>query len=60
MGQNVIINSQDVDKYLDEQEKSFLSGIVWKIERLKAAENDPNQLKLSIVEDRLVSTGTQS
>lgn len=43
---DVILASQDIERYLDEHDKSELSRIIWKMEQLKAAENDPNQLQL--------------
>jgi hypothetical protein len=57
MSENVILNGQDIERYLDENDKSELSRIIWKMEQLKAAENDPNQLRLDIVDDQLVSLG---
>ncbi|HEY2492643.1 MAG TPA: hypothetical protein VGI33_07015 [Paenibacillus sp.] len=53
----VILDSGDIEKYLDEHEKSLLSGLLWKIEQLKAIENDPNQLKLDIVDHQLITLG---
>lgn len=46
LAKNVELNSNDIEKYLDDYDKSELSRIIWKVEQLKAAENDPNQLKL--------------
>lgn len=57
MSKNVILNGQDIERYLDENDKSELSRIIWKMEQLKAAENDPNQLRLDIVDDQLVLPG---
>ena len=53
----VILENEDIEKYLDEYEKSVLSGLLWKIEQLKAIENDPNQLKMDIVDHQLISQG---
>lgn len=57
MLEQVIIKIEDIEKYLDEHEKSLLSGLLWKIEQLKAIENDPNQLKLDIVDHQLITLG---
>lgn len=57
MLEQVIIEIEDIEKYLDEHEKSLLSGLLWKIEQLKAIENDPNQLKLDIVDHQLITLG---
>ncbi|MEK3735672.1 MULTISPECIES: hypothetical protein [Paenibacillus] len=51
----VILESEDIERYLDEHEKSLLSGLLWKIEQLKTIENDPNQLKMDIVDHQLIS-----
>ncbi|MEK4196180.1 MULTISPECIES: hypothetical protein [Paenibacillus] len=51
----VILESEDIERYLDEYEKSLLSGLLWKIEQLKTIENDPNQLKMDIVDHQLIS-----
>ncbi|MEK3699316.1 MULTISPECIES: hypothetical protein [unclassified Paenibacillus] len=50
----MLIN-QDVERYLDEHDKSELSRIVWKMEQLKAADNDPNQLQLVLNENVLTT-----
>ncbi|OMC72985.1 hypothetical protein BK121_08715 [Paenibacillus odorifer] len=55
MSENVVLNGQDINRYLDENDKSELSRIIWKMEQLKSAENDPNQLKLDIVDNQLVT-----
>jgi hypothetical protein len=57
MLEQVIIEIEHIEKYLDEHEKSLLSGLLWKIEQLKAIENDPNQLKLDIVDYQLITLG---
>ncbi|WP_405176313.1 hypothetical protein MHI27_11770 [Paenibacillus sp. FSL H8-0261] len=57
MSENVILNGQDIERYLDENDKSELSRIIWKMEQLKATENDPNQLRLDIIDDQLVFPG---
>ncbi|MDH6373574.1 hypothetical protein M2444_005406 [Paenibacillus sp. PastF-3] len=57
MLEQVIIEIEDIEKYLDEHEKSLLSGLLWKIEQLKTIENDPNQLKLDIVDHQLITLG---
>lgn len=46
--ESIILLSQDVERYLDEHDKSELSRIVWKMEQLKAAEKDPNQLQMGL------------
>jgi hypothetical protein len=55
MSENVVLNGQDIKRYLDENDKSELSRIIWKMEQLRSAENDPNQLKLDIVDNQLVT-----
>lgn len=50
----IVITSHDVEKYLNEHDKSELSRIIWKVEQLKAAENDTNQLTAEIVDDSLL------
>lgn len=50
---DVVLESQDIDRYLDENDKSELSRIIWKIEKLKSAENDPNQLTATLSENSL-------
>lgn len=50
---DVILASQDIERYLDEHDRSELSRIIWKVEQLKAAENDPNQLQLVLNENAL-------
>lgn len=51
---DVVLESQDIDRYLDEHDKSELSRIIWKVEQLKAAENDPNQLRAELSGNTLV------
>ncbi|MHA6530224.1 hypothetical protein [Paenibacillus sp. BAC0078] len=53
MSKNVTLKGVDIERYLDEQEKSELSRIIWKIEQLKAVENDPNQLQAEVIDDVL-------
>lgn len=50
---DVILESQDIERYLDEHDKSELSRIIWKMEQLKAAENDPNQLTAELLANNL-------
>ncbi|MEK4451594.1 hypothetical protein [Paenibacillus sp. FSL L8-0506] len=51
--QDIVLASQDIERYLDEHDKSELSRIIWKVEQLKAAENDPNQLTATLSENSL-------
>jgi hypothetical protein len=57
--ESIILLSQDVERYLDEHDKSELSRIIWKMEQLKAAENDPNQLKMELSGNILTSPETE-
>jgi hypothetical protein len=50
---DVILASQDIERYLDENDKSELSRIIWKVEQLKSAENDTNQLTATLSENSL-------
>ncbi|WP_143762701.1 hypothetical protein [Paenibacillus odorifer] len=50
---DVVLASQDIERYLDEHDKGELSRIIWKVEQLKAAENDPNQLTAMLAENAL-------
>ncbi|GGF73227.1 hypothetical protein GCM10010912_18050 [Paenibacillus albidus] len=51
---SVTLENRDIEKYLDEHDKSELSRIIWKMEQLKAAENDPNQLQAELLGNDLV------
>ncbi|AIQ29330.1 hypothetical protein P40081_15090 [Paenibacillus sp. FSL P4-0081] len=53
--ESIMLLNQDVERYLDEHDKSELSRIVWKMEQLKAADNDPNQLQLVLNENVLTT-----
>ncbi|OMF30921.1 hypothetical protein NSU01_20015 [Paenibacillus sp. FSL H8-0259] len=53
--ESIMLINQDVERYLDEHDKSELSRIVWKMEQLKAADNDPNQLQLVLNENVLTT-----
>ncbi|MNC15679.1 hypothetical protein D3C75_635030 [compost metagenome] len=56
--QDVVLASQDIEKYLDEHDKSELSRIIWKVEQLKTAHNDPNQLQMGLSGDILTPPET--
>lgn len=57
--ESIILLSQDIERYLDEYDKSELSRIVWKMEQLKAAENDPNQLQMGLRGNKLTLAETE-
>ncbi|WP_036704197.1 hypothetical protein [Paenibacillus graminis] len=54
MSKVITLFSADIDRYLDEHDKSELSRIIWKMEQLKAADTDPNQQSFEITDDILM------
>lgn len=56
---DVVLESQDIERYLDEHDKRELSRIIWKVEQMKAAENDSNQLQMELSGDILTTPETE-
>ncbi len=59
MENDVVIKGQDVERFLNDHDKSELSRIIWKVEQLKAADNDPNQQRAELIDHVLILTESE-